>query len=56
LSRAYGTTEHLAEKVVQTRKSIPQGLKPALILGCLAARLEVVPFKTALDSEFFSKL
>ena len=36
--------------------AIPQRLKAAVVLGQLAARMELVPFPNLVESEFFSRL
>jgi hypothetical protein len=54
-----GTTKEAAENLeglAKALKNVPQGLKPALILQLLAARLKSCPFKTLPQHSFFRSL
>jgi len=47
------TAEQLAEKLVLYADSVPQRLKPELILWNLTARLEATPFQNGLQNRIF---
>jgi hypothetical protein len=51
-----GTAEEAAEKFFEGARSSPQALKRLHIFNSLAARLEVVPFPFADESDFFRRL
>jgi hypothetical protein len=51
-----GIVSEAAEKVLDRAKSGPQALKRRFIFNGLTARVELVPFPFAMNSEFFRNL